>query len=203
MAGGEGPGARRTTIPFGARGVVRGSLSGVEGSRVARGSLAILTRVRGSERFRHVGGASTDAAGSFRFLLPAGPSRTVRVVFVGSERHRPTSADAHVAVRAKSSLAVSRRRVRNGGRVRFKGRLLGGPIPHDGKLLQLEAFYRDRWRTFAVVRSNERGVWHRSYRFEATRGRVRYPFRVRVPHERSYPYAVGRSRVVRVTVNGR
>ncbi len=107
-----------------------------------------------------------------------------------------------MAVRAKSSISVNRNQVRNGGRVRFRGRLLGRSVPSEGKLLQLEAFYRDRWRTFAVVRTSPRGRWRRRYRFEATTGRVVYPFRVRIPRERGYPYAVGRSRVVRVTVNG-
>lgn len=197
------PPRRRATIGFGAPAIVSGSLSGASGARLGRAPLAVLTRIRGAERFRRVGRISTDASGRYRHRLPAGPSRTVRVEFAGDDRHRPASATAALAVRARSSIAVSRRRVRNGDRVRFHGRLLGGPVPRRGKLLQLEAFYRDRWRTFAVVRSSSSGRWRYAYRFEATTGRVRYPFRVRVPRDREYPYAVGRSRVIRVTVTGR
>ena len=198
----DGTATRRATVGFGARAELRGSLSSNGGERLAREQLSVLTRARGAERFRRVGATSTDSSGAFRHRLPPGPSRTVRVAFAGSQEHRPTTASVHVAVRAKSSMAVSRHRVRNGGRVHFHGRLRGGSIPRDGKLLQLEAFYRDRWRTFAVVRSSPRGAWRYRYRFEATTGRVRYPFRVRVPRERDYPFAVGHSRVVRVTVNG-
>ncbi len=203
LAGRGARAASRTIVPFGARALVEGTLTGVDRRRVGGVPVAIATEVRGSGRPRYVGRASTDRRGAFRFRLPAGPSRLVRVVFGGSDRYRPTAASAHLGVRAGSSLRVSRRHVGNGDRVRFHGRLLGGPIPSEGKLVQLEAFYRDRWRTFAVVRSGAGGAWRRRYRFEATEGRVRYPFRVRVPHERSYPYAVGHSRVIRVTVNGR
>ncbi len=203
LAGGAARAANRTIVPFGARALVEGTLTGADRRRVSGVPVAIVTEVRVSGRPRYVGRASTDRQGGFRLRLPAGPSRTVRVAFGGSDRYRPTTAAAHLAVRAGSSLRVSRRHVSNGDRVRFHGRLLGGPIPPEGKLVQLEAFYRDRWRTFAVVRSNADGAWRRRYRFEATQGRIRYPFRVSVPHERSYPYAVGRSRVIRVTVNGR
>ncbi|HEV2074840.1 MAG TPA: hypothetical protein VGR10_01215, partial [Thermoleophilaceae bacterium] len=122
--------------------------------------------------------------------------------FRGSERYRPAEARVRLAVRARSSLRVSRHRVRNGDRVRFKGRLLGERVPARGKLLQLQARYRSRWRTFALVRSSRRGAWRYPYRFGGTRGRFTYPFRVRIPRERGYPYAVGRSRTVRVTVDG-
>lgn len=203
LADGDGAPRRSVTVGFGVRATVSGSLSGPAARRLGRAPLAILTRTRGSERFRQVGTTSTDASGTYRYRLPAGPSRSVRVRFAGDERHRPATSGAALAVRARSSIRVSRRKVRNGGRVRFRGRLLGGQVPRDGKLLQLEAFYRDRWRTFAVVRTSPRGRWRYVYRFEATTGRVRYPFRVRVPRERQYPYAVGHSRVVRVTVNGR
>jgi hypothetical protein len=203
LAGGSARAANRTIVPFGARAVVQGTLTGADHRRVAGVSVAVATEMRGSGRSRYVGRASTNAQGGFRFRLPAGTSRTVRVMFGGSDRYRPATAAAHLAVRAESSLRVSRRRVSNGDRVRFHGRLLGRPIPREGKLVQLEAFYRDRWRTFAVVRSSAGGLWRRRYRFEATQGLVRYPFRVRIPHERSYPYAVGRSRVIRVTVDGR
>lgn len=203
VAGEDGPPRHRAKVGFDDQATVAGSVAAADGAPIGRAPLTILTRVRGSDRVRRVGSASTDASGRYRHRLPAGPSRTVRVEFAGDGRHRPAGSSAELAVRADSSIAVSRRRVENGDRVRFRGRLRGGHVPREGKLLQLEAFYRDRWRTFAVVRSSSSGRWGYRYRFEATRGRVRYPIRVRVPRERGYPYVVGRSRVVNVTVNGR
>jgi hypothetical protein len=46
------------------------------------------------------------------------------------------------------------------------------------------------------------GRWSYDYRFEATRGVVTYRFRARIRRKAAYPYELGRSRVVRVTVRG-
>jgi hypothetical protein len=92
--------------------------------------------------------------------------------------------------------------LRNGQAVRLRGRLLGGPIPPGGKLIDLQAFYRRSWRTFATLRSDRHGRWRFRYRFRATRGVVTYRFRARVHREAAYPYELGHSRVVRVTVRG-
>jgi len=193
--------APRATIGFGKRPTVRGSVSaasdGLAGVRVA-----VLSRTRGSHRTSRVDTLQTDPSGRFRYRVERGPSRTLFFEYGGGERHRPASDSVGLAVRARSSLSASRSRVENGERVRFEGRVLGRPVPREGKLLQLEAHYRGSWRTFAVLRSNRRGRWHYGYRFEATTGSVTYPFRVRIPRERSYPYAVGRSRVVKVVVRG-
>lgn len=197
----EGGTASRATIGFGKRPTVHGSLSAAGGG-LSGAPVAVLSRTRGSKRSHRVATLRTDARGNFRYRVDRGPSRTLLFEYAGSEGHRPAGDRVGLAVRAKSSLSVNRRRVDNGERVRFEGRVLGRPVPREGKLLQLEAHYRDRWRTFAVVRSNRRGRWHYRYRFEATAGTVTYPFRVRIPRERSYPYAVGRSRVVKVVVRG-
>ncbi|MGI8585609.1 MAG: hypothetical protein ACR2KY_04315, partial [Thermoleophilaceae bacterium] len=197
----DGGTAPRATIGFKKRPTVRGSLS-ADGVGLPGAPVTVLSRTRGSDRTSRVGTLRTNASGRFRYRVDRGPSRSLRFEYGGGERYRPTSDSVDLAVRAKSSLSVNRRRVENGGRVRFEGRVLGRPVPREGKLLQLEAHYRDSWRTFAVLRSNRRGRWHYGYRFEATTGSVTYPFRVRIPRERSYPYAVGRSRVVKVVVRG-
>jgi hypothetical protein len=86
--------------------------------------------------------------------------------------------------------------------VRFSGRVRGGPFPEAGKLVNLQAFYRGRWRTFALPRTDGRGRWSHRYRFGATTGRVRYSFRALIPREDGYPYGPGRSRTVEVVVQG-
>jgi hypothetical protein len=115
---------------------------------------------------------------------------------------RPARTEVRVLVPARSSIAVSKRFALNGQTVRFRGRLRGGPIPEGGKLIDLQAFYRGRWRTFATPRTDRRGRWSYDYRFEATRGTVTYRFRARIRREAAYPYELGHSRVVRVTVRG-
>jgi hypothetical protein len=103
---------------------------------------------------------------------------------------------------AASSIAVDRKNVRNGAAVLFKGHLIGAHVPDGGKLVDLQAYYRGSWRTFATPRTDSRGGWAHRYRFGATRGVVRYRFRARIPREAAYPYELGYSRRVGVTVRG-
>jgi hypothetical protein len=92
------------------------------------------------------------------------------------------------------------RRVPPGGRVRFRGRLLGKPIPRVGKLVDLQAFDGGRWRTFATTRTNRKGRYRAAYRFIRTSSPRTFRFRARARKEARYPYALGTSKVVRVRV---
>jgi hypothetical protein len=93
-------------------------------------------------------------------------------------------------VRASATLRASRRFVGRGGSVTFRGRLRGGYVPRRGKLVELQATDRGRWRTFALVRSSRSGAFHYRYRFS---GSGRFAFRARVRFERAYPYVLGYS----------
>jgi hypothetical protein len=107
-----------------------------------------------------------------------------------------------VRVPAAATIRASRRTVRNGQSVTFTGRLRGRPIPTAGKVVDLQAFYRGRWRTFATPRAAFDGRWSYTYRFGATRGRVLYRFRLKVRPESAYPYELGYSKTTAVTVSG-
>jgi hypothetical protein len=84
--------------------------------------------------------------------------------------------------------------------VRFRGRLLGKPIPRRGKLVELQAFDAGRWRVFAQPRARRSGRFRTSYRLQRTFRPRTFRFRARVRPESAYPYALGYSRVVRVRV---
>ena len=105
-------------------------------------------------------------------------------------------------VPATSSIHVDRGRVRNGEAVVFTGGLVGGHVPDGGKLIDLQAYYRGGWRTFATPRTDARGRWSYRYRFGATSGVVRYRFRARIRREAAYPFELGYSRRISVTVRG-
>jgi len=90
--------------------------------------------------------------------------------------------------------------VRRGGRVRFRGRLLGKPIPRVGKLIDLQAYDAGRWRTFKTTRAKRTGRYRASYRFLRTTAPRTFRFRARARKEARYPYALGVSRVVKVRV---
>jgi hypothetical protein len=127
----------------------------------------------------------------------------VRFRYDGSPRHRSSEHVVKVGVSAVATVAVTPKRVRNGQTVRFRGKLRSQPIPAAGKVLDLQAHFRGRWRTFATPRARADGKWSYRYRFGATRGTVPYRFRVVIRPESAYPYDLGYSKTVGVVVRGR
>jgi hypothetical protein len=192
-------GAARLRLRFGRAGRLSGALATQAARPVAGARVSVLQRVAPGAGFRRVGEARTDGAGRFAYAVPAGPSRTVRFGFDGDDLLLPSLHDARVLVPAAVTLRASRRLVRNGGSVVFRGRLLGRP---GGRTVDLQAHYRGAWRTFATPRADRRGRFRYDYRFGATVGRVLYRFRVLAKRQPGYPYEPGHSRRVRVTVVG-
>ena len=153
--------------------------------------------------YRAIGTVTTSRTGRFQFKAPPGPSRTLRFRYAGTKTIRGGNADVELRVRASTSMRSNHRSVANGEAVTFRGRLKGGHIPAKGKLVALQVYSRGRWRTFATPRADaSSGLWRYDYRFDGTRGRVRYRFRARVLQESGYPFSSGTSRSVPVLVRG-
>jgi hypothetical protein len=153
--------------------------------------------------WRRVSVIRTSRTGAFRFKALRGPSRTLRFRYPGTAMVRSRSTHVELGVRAMTSFRVNRRNVVNGEEVRFHGRLKGRQTGDTGKVLYVQVYTRGKWSTFATPRANrDTGLWTLAYRFSATRGLVRYCFRVVIPRETSFPYETGRSRSVSVTVKG-
>ncbi len=107
-----------------------------------------------------------DAAGKFTYRVPAGPSRSLRFAYrAGTEPSFTCSKALTVAVRARSTLKASPRTIRSGQRVRFTGKLRGGYVPKGGKLIELQAYERGRWRSITTLRTNSKGAFSYRYRF--------------------------------------
>jgi hypothetical protein len=149
-----------------------------------------------------LGFATTGELGEFRYVVGATRNRGLRFRYSGSRRIGIASAEFRLSVPAASSVRVSRAHIFNGQQVVFSGRVGTRPVPSAGKLLELQAYFRGRWRTFSTVRTTPQGAWHFPYRFGATVGRVSYRFRVLLPAEGGYPFVSGRSRVVGVLATG-
>ena len=200
------PGGRRRCVS--GQGPVHGNGHRIQGELragdrpVSGAPITVLAAPRSGGGFARVATVGTDAAGRFSYASGGGPSRTVRFRYDGTRLIRPAATDVRILVRAGSSIAVDRRFALNGEAVRFRGRLARGPVPDGGKLIDLQAFCRGRWRTFATPRTDSGGRWSYDYRFGATVGVVTYRFRARIRREAAYPYELGHSRVVRVTVRG-
>jgi hypothetical protein len=186
------------TIPL------RGRLTSPGGNPLAGKDVEVSeqTKVPGAA-WRPIATLRTSQSGRFTFRALRGPSRTLRFRFDGSQTVRGRSALVRLGVRASTTLRTSRGRVVNGEGIAFRGRLRGSGIPPSGKLIELQAWTRGGWRTFATTRASARsGRWSYHYRFSATRGSVRYRFRARVPREAEFPFEAGTSRTVSVQVRG-
>jgi hypothetical protein len=103
-----------------------------------------------------------------------------------------------LSMKAGVSLRVSPHTTSVGRSIRLTGKLLGGPIPHGGKQLVLEARSPGGpWIEFDVLRTTGRGRFHDSYRFKFP-GPVSYRFRAVSESEADYPFATGASNTVGV-----
>jgi hypothetical protein len=120
----------------------------------------------------------------------------------GSRRIGSATSDFTLLVPADTAIHPDRRQLLNGQQVVFGGRITTRPLPPTGKLVEMQAHFRGRWRTFSTLRASAGGRWRFPYRFGGTVGQVIYRFRARLPAEGGYPFITGNSRVVEVVVRG-
>jgi hypothetical protein len=143
----------------------------------------------------------TGSDGRFTVPVPGGSSsRTIAIAYrehLGDALPVATRT-LGLTVRAGIRLRVSPHTTSVGHTIHFTGTLLGGPIPHGGKQLVLEARSPGGpWIEFDVVRTSRRGRYHDSYTFKFP-GPVDYTFRALSESESDYPFATGSSNTVRV-----
>jgi hypothetical protein len=191
----------RVKVPFGRAATLRGRLTLSAGQSFAGQTITATATVRRhGARAQPAGSAVTDRHGRFSLRVPAGPSRTYRLVFNGAGGALGVARGVSVRVPASSTIHASRTHLSGPGRVRFSGRLRnrGQRIPGRGLVLVLQGRERGRWRTFDDTRSNRKGRWHATYAFSGRPGR--YPIRVRIRRQTSYPFELGYSRALTVRV---
>jgi hypothetical protein len=198
-------GRRPRAVGYGSPVRLEGVLTTPEGERISGARLAIFERVRApGRRWRRTGRVTTDGSGAYARRLARGPSRELRVTLrLPGLAADSASARTQLRVRAPVRLSVSRTRLPEGTTIRFSGALTAGPRPRTGKLVLLQVRDRGAWRTFANVRADRRrGRFAYSYRFPAIGATRVHLFRARVPRDGAYPFDVGISRGVTVTVSG-
>jgi hypothetical protein len=202
--------ASRTTVGYRRRAKVAGRLVDASGRPLARQQVTVIERFAdGALINRRVRRVVTDPDGVWGARLPAGPSRTVTVRFAGTRRYLPDGARAgRLRVRTRTTFRLSRRRVPEGRRVVFRGRVAhrAARIPAGGKLIELQVRDGRRWDTvrqaFYTRPSGRYRLRYRFGRFYASN--VSYRFRIKVLRERGWPYkAPVKSRSRRLVVEAR
>lgn len=192
---------RAARARYGSTVAIRGRLETLAGQPLPGRTVAVELVSR--DDTRQAPSARTDAGGRFALALPARRSTAVRLSFDGDRGVLASARELGLHVPAPVTIGAARRIVRGGGRTRFHGRVRGGSIPRNGKLMEIQAHFRGRWRTISTVRSARDGRWRFRYAFRPGATTSRYRLRARVPAEAGYPFAAGASRPVRVTVQPR
>jgi len=141
----------------------------------------------------------TGPDGRFGVRVPPGTSsRRLCFAYSPGAGAAGLSRTLTLSTRTGISLRIAPRNVSVGRSVFFRGRLLGGPVPPDGKQLVLEARAgTSPWLEFRVIRAGPRGRFRARYRFRFP-GPATYRFRVLSEPESDYPFAAGTSNVVAV-----
>jgi hypothetical protein len=189
-------------VEFGKRVTIRGRITNLDGQPIDEATINVLELVEGRRGFAPIGISHADKLGAFSYVARALRTRILRFRYPGAHRILPAVQEVRLGVPAISTIRVNRSAVLNGDQVLFSGRIRTRPVPREGKLVEVQAFFRGRWRTISTVRSDGRGRWRFPYRFGGTFGRVRYRFRVRLPHEGGYPFDDGASPATSLTVRG-
>lgn len=192
----------RAKVSFGHGVRFAGTLVNGAGHPLADAKLTVYSRPKeGDEQID--GTVTTDAQGRFVYPVQARSSRQFRFVYPGTATILPAEDTVTLLVRGYSTVDVKPDRILNGESVLFSGRVKGRPLPQAGKLLEIQFHNPGEWQTFETLRSKPDGSWSFEYPFNRTCGAQRYPFRVHLPPEASYPLEAGNSHIVIVQVRGR
>jgi hypothetical protein len=147
------------------------------------------------------GVVAADARGRVRVRLPRGPSRDLWLASLAPGGRLVCSRPVRLDVKAGVALRVRPRRIHPDGRVRFRGRVLGGPERRGVTVALYAVGRRGRDRVpVEVLRTRKGGRFQFRYRFVRSFAPFTYRFRARVPRQKGYPYAPGWSGVARLRI---
>jgi hypothetical protein len=196
---------KRTVVraSFGSRVTVNGWLGTTGGNAVAKQRVTVMAaRDAPRARFTEVGVTMTRRDGSWTAVLPPGPSRKVKVVYAGSSTVEPaTSPAARVIVPASVKLALSTRSTPWGDTVEISGRLRGCCVPPDGELVSLHISWPGGSAAIGQVYARHGGRFRTPYTFLRGTGTATYRVWATTAAESDYPYAVGASPRLPITVS--
>jgi len=199
--------ARRVVrVRFGARIRVYAALTDAGGHPLGHQPIQVVQQVRGpATTFTAVGAATTDAAGQLTYRVDPGPSRTLRLVYPGSDAIKASVGDINIRVPAHSSFHVDRGTAHLHQPVVFSGQVKGGPIPEGGVAVQLEGRdYRTGWIPVSPagkLRTDRSGHWHYTFAAQRQSGpRFTYPFRLAILADPRFPYLPSTTKPKLVTI---
>jgi hypothetical protein len=192
------------TVGFGRRTRIVGRLVDAARAPIAGAQLVVTSRLdRLGAAERPVATITTGRDGRYAWRTGPGPSRFFRIGYraYGSDERLTASTEVKLGVRPAIALSVRPRRVSNGGKVQFRGRLLGGPGKRGSQVVLEAVGRRGRQRVpVATLRAGREGRFRFSYRFLRSFAPFTYRFRARLIPQAGYPYAAGSSPIALVKI---
>jgi hypothetical protein len=175
----DGAGTRR--VPYSKPPTIKGTVKTSDGAPLAG---VVVTSSDGTT-------AKTDGKGRFSVKLAKGVSREVRISYSDSVQ------TVKVIVAAPIRFKSDKKTTRNGRSITFTG-----SVPGAGKAktrVELQALANGKWIPFKTAELKN-GNFKAGYRFTRTFFTQRYSFRAVIHEDDGFPYAAGKSAVVRVVV---
>jgi len=189
----------RLVAPFNSRVRIRGAITTQAGTPIRDARVVVVEKRLGAPEtaWKATSQAVSRRDGTLTaFTSKGGRSRELRLVYFpqGASDANRASNLLSLLVRQDARLRLSRRNLRNGQTLRFRG-TVRGTIPAAGALVQLQVKLRTGWFTFKRLTVGRRsaGRFAARYTFRRTTSRTRYRFRVKVVPRNSSSYATGYS----------
>jgi hypothetical protein len=187
------------TVPFDRSAKVIGGLASSTGDPIVGATICVQTQTLGSQgNPTPIATTTTDVHGHFSYKVPPGPNR--RLSFGYRHDAFQVAQSMRYLAHAKPSLSLSPERVDSGGRIRISGKVPGPSAAGRVVVLQASALHSPRWFTFHRATTDGQGVFHSSYRFDATTRTTIYRIRAVIPRQSEYPWEVGHSTPAQVKV---
>jgi hypothetical protein len=187
------------TVPFNHGANVVGTLLNANGDAVRGATICVESQTLGVRRaVVPVATETTDVHGHFTYRVHAGPNRRMVVGYRNDSFELDQRLRYHA--HAKPTIHLSPPALKAGDVVHITGKVPGPKAAGCVLVLQASSLRSRRWYTFGRATTNKHGVYHATYRFDATTRTVDYRIRVIAPKQAGYAWAAGHSNpaIVRV-----
>lgn len=185
-------------LAYGQAAVITGRLDTTARALLAHQPVKITVRLADGQHY--VTSVRTNARGIWRYRLPAGGDRTVKVALSGSVGLR--GASRVITVLSHAAIRLSVNPLVTGGQMVLSARVLGGAIPTQG--LGLIAQWRrgpnSPWQTFPRLQTGANGRLTARFLVPAVAHGSRIQIRVSAPAARGWGYAGAISSILNATV---
>ena len=194
-------------VPFNDHADLKGRLVSKEGNPLVSQEIEVVERAaKGSAWQTTVRRAVTGRTGYWTLPMISGPSRQIYVEFKGTRRLMGAGfGPLELKVGGRLSFRATPRRLRNGGRVHFRGavdiRAMRRPARSGRISIQYFEKKARKWRPILVTRTDRLGRFRASYRFRYITGSARIRLRAKLLPSVSFPYAGAISAPAQVRVS--